>query len=153
MNIVNTSQRLPALSTEPVPYQVIVKPANSLHYGLAKGVLWNGAWINEDGTPFSAGQVVSWVDPNAVVFIPTVAPVKATEEATSFNVILKGAQATAKIAVIKLIRELTGLGLKEAKDFVEGAPKTVKEGLTSQEAVALQERLVAVGGLAEKVAA
>ena len=70
------------------------------------------------------------------------------EEKTTFNVILKAA-GTNKIAVIKEVRAATNLGLKEAKDLVEGAPKTVKEGVTKEEAEDLKKKLTAVGATVE----
>ncbi|HZW06754.1 MAG TPA: 50S ribosomal protein L7/L12 [Phycisphaerales bacterium] len=66
------------------------------------------------------------------------------EEKTSFDVNLKAA-GEKKIDVIKVVREATGLGLKEAKDLVEGAPKKVKEGLAKADAEALKKKLEAVG--------
>lgn len=70
------------------------------------------------------------------------------EEQTEFNVVLTEAGAN-KINVIKVVRELTSLGLKEAKDFVESAPKPVKEGVTKDEAAAIRARLEAVGAKVE----
>jgi large subunit ribosomal protein L7/L12 len=70
------------------------------------------------------------------------------EEKTSFNVILKAA-GEKKIQVIKEVRALTGLGLKEAKDLVEGAPKSVKEGLSKQEAETAKKQLEAAGAVVE----
>ena len=64
----------------------------------------------------------------------------AAEEKTSFNVILEG-PGDKKIQVIKVVREITGLGLKEAKDLVDGAPKPVKEGLSKEDAEALKAKL------------
>ena len=64
----------------------------------------------------------------------------AAEEQTEFNVTLKEAGAK-KIQVIKVVRELTGLGLKEAKDLVDGAPQTVKAGVTKDEAAAIKAKL------------
>ena len=69
------------------------------------------------------------------------------EEKTSFNVILKESGAT-KINVIKVIREVTALGLKEAKDLVDGAPKTVKEGLKKEEAEVVKKKLEDAGAKA-----
>jgi large subunit ribosomal protein L7/L12 len=66
------------------------------------------------------------------------------EEKTEFTVELKAA-GDKKIEVIKVVRELTGLGLKEAKDLVEGAPKTVKEGVSKADADAMKAKLTAVG--------
>jgi large subunit ribosomal protein L7/L12 len=68
----------------------------------------------------------------------------AVEEKTSFNVVLEDGGAE-KIKVIKEVRAITGLGLKEAKDLVEGAPKTVKEGATKDEAAAMKKQLEAAG--------
>ena len=73
----------------------------------------------------------------------------AVEEApTSFNVILTGAGAQ-KIQVIKVVRELTGLGLKEAKDLVDGAPKEVKTGVSKDEAAQVKSKLEAAGATVE----
>ena len=70
------------------------------------------------------------------------------EEKTEFTVVLAKA-GEKKIDVIKVIRELTGLGLKEAKDLVEGAPKTVKENVNKEEAAKIKEKLTAVGATVE----
>ena len=72
----------------------------------------------------------------------------AAEEKTSFDVVLKDAGAT-KIQVIKAVREATGLGLKEAKDLVDGAPKTVKEGASKEDAEALKAKFEEVGATVE----
>jgi large subunit ribosomal protein L7/L12 len=70
------------------------------------------------------------------------------EEKTEFNVVLANAGAN-KINVIKEIRAITGLGLKEAKDLVEGAPKTVKEGVNKDEAKKIKDQLTAAGATVE----
>ena len=72
----------------------------------------------------------------------------AAEEKTEFDVILANFGAK-KLDVIKVVRELTGLGLKEAKELVEGAPKTLKEGVSKEEADSLKEKLVAAGAEVE----
>ena len=72
----------------------------------------------------------------------------AVEEQTEFDVILKEAGGK-KIQVIKVVRELTGLGLKEAKDLVDGAPQAVKSGVTKDEAAAVKAKLEAEGAVAE----
>ena len=72
----------------------------------------------------------------------------AVEEKTEFDVILTGAGSN-KIAVIKEVRTITGLGLKEAKDLVEGAPKPVKEGAAKDEAEKIKEALVKAGATVE----
>jgi large subunit ribosomal protein L7/L12 len=75
-------------------------------------------------------------------------PAVVVEEQTEFDVILAGA-GDKKIQVIKVVREVTGLGLKEAKDLVDGAPKAVKEKLSKQEANELKGRLEEVGAAVE----
>ena len=72
----------------------------------------------------------------------------AAEEKSSFDVVLKEAGAN-KIQVIKVVRDATGLGLKEAKDLVDGAPKTIKEGVAKDEAEALKAKFVEVGAVVE----
>ena len=72
----------------------------------------------------------------------------AAEEKTSFDVVLKDAGAN-KIQVIKVVRDDTGLGLKEAKELVDGAPKTVKEGASKEEAEELKAKFVEVGAVVE----
>ncbi len=68
----------------------------------------------------------------------------AAAEKTNFDVVLKSAGAN-KLQIVKLVKELTGLGLKEAKDMVDGAPKTIKEGLPKDEAENLKKQLVEAG--------
>jgi large subunit ribosomal protein L7/L12 len=70
------------------------------------------------------------------------------EEQTEFNVILTGFGAN-KVAVIKIVREVTGLGLKEAKDLVEGAPQTLKEGVSKDDAEALKKKVEEAGATVE----
>ncbi len=72
----------------------------------------------------------------------------AAEEKTNFDVILKAAGAS-KLAVVKLVKELTGLGLKEAKELVDGAPNTIKEGLPKAEAEGLKKQLEEAGAEVE----
>ena len=72
----------------------------------------------------------------------------AVEEKTAFDVILKEAGG-AKLAVVKLVKDLTGLGLKEAKDLVDGAPKEVKTGVTKEEAETLKKQLEEAGAVVE----
>ena len=79
---------------------------------------------------------------------PAAAGAVAAEEKTSFDVVLKEAGAN-KIPVIKVVRDATGLGLKEAKDLVDGAPKTVKEGLSKDEAEALKAKFEEAGATVE----
>ncbi len=72
----------------------------------------------------------------------------AAEEKSEFNVVLKDVGAN-KIQVIKVVRDATGLGLKEAKDLVDGAPKTVKEGVSKDEAEEIKEKFTAAGAVIE----
>ena len=72
----------------------------------------------------------------------------AAEEKTNFDVVLKGPGAN-KLQIVKLVKELTGLGLKEAKDLVDGAPKTIKEGLPKDEAENLRKQLTEAGAEVE----
>ena len=79
---------------------------------------------------------------------PAAAAAPAEEAKTEFTVVLKNA-GDKKINVIKVVREVTSLGLKEAKDLVDGAPKTVKEGLPKDEAEALKKKFEEVGAIVE----
>ena len=80
----------------------------------------------------------------AAVAAPAAGEAAAVEEKTEFDVVLKGAGAN-KIGVIKVVREATGLGLKEAKELVDGAPKNVKEGISKDDAEALAAKLKEAG--------
>ena len=82
------------------------------------------------------------------VAAPAAGGAAAAEEKTSFDVVLKAAGAN-KLAVVKLVKELTGLGLKEAKDMVDGAPSTIKEGLAKDEAENLKKQLADAGAEVE----
>lgn len=73
----------------------------------------------------------------------------AAEEKTEFNVVLTAVDAAKKIAVIKVVREITGLGLKEAKDLVEAAPKAVKENVAKAEAEDIKKKVTEAGGTIE----
>ena len=84
----------------------------------------------------------------AAVAAPAEAAAPAAEEKTEFTVTLKDIGPN-KISVIKAVRELTDLGLKESKDLVESAPKAVKEGITKEEAATVKEKLEAAGATAE----
>jgi large subunit ribosomal protein L7/L12 len=86
--------------------------------------------------------------PVAVAAAPGAAAAPAAEEKTEFDVVLKAAGAS-KLNVIKVVRELTGLGLKDAKDLVEAAPKTIKEAVAKDEADKIAEQLKAAGAEVE----
>ena len=86
--------------------------------------------------------------PVAVAAAPGAAAAPAAEEKTEFDVILKNAGAS-KLNVIKAVKSITGLGLKESKDMVEGAPQTVKSGISKEEADKIAEELKAAGATVE----
>ena len=75
------------------------------------------------------------------------APAAGGEEQSEFTVTLESVDPAKKIAAIKAVREITGLGLKEAKDLVEGAPKTLKEGVSKEDAAKIKETIEAAGGV------
>jgi len=77
------------------------------------------------------------------------APAAAAEEKTEFTVVLKAFEESKKIAVIKEVRTITSLGLKEAKDLVEGAPKPLKENVSKEEAAKIKDAITAAGGTVE----
>lgn len=96
---------------------------------------------------FGVSASVAVAAPAAVGAAAAVAPAS-TEEQTEFSVVLKDIGAN-KINVIRAVREMTTLGLKEAKDFVESAPQTVKEGVTKDEAATMKQKLEAAGATVE----
>ena len=86
----------------------------------------------------------------AVAAAPAAVGAEAAEEKSEFNVVLAGlADAAKKISVIKIVREITGLGLKEAKDLIEGAPKPIKEGVAKEEAEEIKKKVTEAGGTVE----
>lgn len=91
---------------------------------------------------------VSAAAPVAVAAAAPVAGAAAAEEKTEFDVILKSAGAN-KVAVIKVVKEVTGLGLKEAKEVVDGAPKAVKTGVSKEDAEAIKTKLTEAGAEVE----
>ncbi len=99
----------------------------------------------EDKWGVKAAPVAVAAGPGAAAAGPAAAP---KEEQTEFNVELKEAGGN-KIAVIKVVREITGLGLKEAKDLVEGAPKTLKEGVSKAESEEMKKKLEEAGAKVE----
>ncbi len=103
--------------------------------------------LNELVKAFEEEFGVSAAAPVAIAAAaPAAAPV--AEEKTEFNVVLANAGAQ-KIQVIKVVREATGLGLKEAKDLVDGAPKNVKEGINKKDAEELKKKLEEAGATVE----
>lgn len=94
------------------------------------------------GMPMGGMPMAAAAAPAAAEAAPAAAPV---EEKTEWTLKLDGYDAASKIKVIKEVRAITGLGLKEAKELVEGSPKVVKEGLKKEEAEALQKTLTEAG--------
>ena len=92
---------------------------------------------------------VSATAPVAVAAAPAAAAAPADDADAEVNVILASVPADKKIAVLKEVRGITGLGLKEAKDLVDGAPKAVKEGVKKEEAEAIKKQLEAAGATVE----
>ncbi len=91
---------------------------------------------------------VSAAAPVAVAAAPAAGGASAAEEKTEFDVILKSAGAN-KVAVIKVVKEITGLGLKEAKEVVDSAPKAVKEGASKEDAESIKAKLTEAGAEVE----
>ena len=92
---------------------------------------------------------VSAAAPVPVAAAPAAAAAPAEDEASEVNVILASVPADKKIAVLKEVRAITGLGLKEAKDLVDGAPKAIKEGAKKEDAEAIKKQLEAAGATVE----
>jgi large subunit ribosomal protein L7/L12 len=76
----------------------------------------------------------------------TAAPIETVEEKTAFDIILESVPADKKIAILKLVRSVTGLGLKESKDIVDNVPKVLKEGASKEEGETIKKEVEAVGG-------
>lgn len=145
MNTVNISERLPPppIEGQIAYYPVVYKPAEG-HHKSHERVGWDGKnWH------LTEGVVVVWVDPKPIekVEIKVAAPVENVD--ATYAVSLTGFEASKKIGVIKIIRELTGLPLGDAKAFVEAAPKVLKTNLSKVEATELTSKLVAVGAVVE----
>ena len=98
------------------------------------------------GVSAAAPVAVAAAGPAAAAGAPAAA---ASEEQSEFNVILKAFDESKKIAVIKEVRAVTGLGLKEAKDLVEEAPKPLKEAVSKEDAAKIKEQITAAGGTVE----
>ena len=92
---------------------------------------------------------VSAAAPVAVAAVAAAPAEAAAEEASEVNVILASVPADKKIAVLKEVRAITGLGLKEAKDLVDGAPKAIKEGIKKEDAEAIKKQLEEAGATVE----
>ena len=100
-------------------------------------------------TVLELSELVHALEEEFGVSAAAMAAAPAAEEKTSFDVVLTGFDAAAKIKVIKVVREITGQGLAEAKATVEGAPKTLKEGASKEDAEALKAQLEEAGAKVE----
>ena len=105
-------------------------------------------FIKEFEERYNVSAAAPVMVPGAMAAAPGAAPAEEAEEQTEFSVILKEVGAN-KINVIKAVREMTTLGLKESKDLVESAPAPVREGVTKDEAAAMKQKLEAAGATVE----
>ena len=102
--------------------------------------------VKEIETVFGVDTSVS-VGGGAIAVPQAAAPVaEAVEEKTSFDLILEAVPADKKIAILKIVRNVTGLGLKESKDIVDNVPKSLKEGATKEESENIKKEIEAAGG-------
>jgi large subunit ribosomal protein L7/L12 len=106
--------------------------------------------VKEIEKTFGIDTSVSTVMPNFSTNLSsaanTAAPAEVVEEKTSFDIILTDVPADKKIAILKIVRNVTGLGLKESKDIVDNVPKLLKEGATKEESENIKKDLEAAGG-------
>ena len=102
--------------------------------------------VKEIETVFGVDTSVSVSNVGMALPQAAVAPVEAVEEKTSFDLILETVPADKKIAVLKIVRNVTGLGLKESKDIVDNVPKLLKEGASKEESESIKKELEAAGG-------
>jgi large subunit ribosomal protein L7/L12 len=101
--------------------------------------------VKEIETVFGVDTSVSVSNVGMALPQAAAAPVEAVEEKTSFDLILETVPADKKIAVLKIVRNVTGLGLKESKDIVDNVPKLLKEGVTKAESETMKKELEAAG--------
>ena len=102
--------------------------------------------VKEIETVFGVDTSVSVATVGVAVPQTAAAPAEAAEEKTSFDLILADVPADKKIAVLKIVRNVTGLGLKESKDIVDNVPKVLKEGATKEESDSIKKEVEAAGG-------
>jgi large subunit ribosomal protein L7/L12 len=101
--------------------------------------------VKEIETVFGVDTSVS-VASVGVAMPAAAAPVEAVEEKSSFDVVLEDVPADKKIAILKIVRNVTGLGLKESKDIVDNVPKVLKEGASKEESDSIKKEIEAAGG-------
>jgi large subunit ribosomal protein L7/L12 len=102
--------------------------------------------VKEIETVFGVDTSVSVGNVGMMMPQAAAAPAEAVEEKTSFDLILESVPADKKIAVLKIVRNVTGLGLKESKDIVDNVPKLLKEGASKEESENIKKELEAAGG-------
>lgn len=102
--------------------------------------------VKEIETVFGVDTSVSVSNGAGFVAQPLIAAVEVPEEKTAFDVLLSEVPADKKIAILKVVRTITGLGLKESKDIVDNVPKVLKEGVTKEESETIKKEIEASGG-------
>jgi large subunit ribosomal protein L7/L12 len=102
--------------------------------------------VKEIENVFGVDTSVSVSSVASVPQLSSAAPVEAVEEKTSFDIILENVPADKKIAILKIVRNATGLGLKESKDIVDNVPKVLKEGASKEESENIRKEVEAAGG-------
>jgi len=102
--------------------------------------------VKEIEKVFGVDTSVSVSSGGNIAVAAVAAPVEVVEEKTSFDVLLSEVPADKKIAILKIVRNVTGLGLKESKDIVDNVPKALKEGVTKDESEAIKKDIEAAGG-------
>lgn len=102
--------------------------------------------VSEIERVFGVDTSVSVASVGAVVAAPVAAAAEVVEEKTQFDVVLDSVPADKKIAILKIVRNVTGLGLKESKDIVDNVPKVLKESISKEESETIKKEIEAAGG-------
>ena len=102
--------------------------------------------VTEIEKVFGVDTSVSVTNSSSLAAIPVAAVAEAVEEKTQFDVILDNVPADKKIAILKIVRNVTGLGLKESKDIVDNVPKVLKESISKEESETIKKEIEAAGG-------
>jgi large subunit ribosomal protein L7/L12 len=102
--------------------------------------------VTEIEKVFGVDTSVSVTNSSSLAAVPVAAVTEAVEEKTQFDVILDNVPADKKIAILKIVRNVTGLGLKESKDIVDNVPKVLKESISKEESETIKKEIEAAGG-------
>nr|YP_009545222.1 ribosomal protein L12 [Synura uvella]AYO28376.1 ribosomal protein L12 [Synura uvella] len=102
--------------------------------------------VTEIEKVFGVDTSVSVTNSSSIAAVPVAAVAEAVEEKTQFDVILDNVPADKKIAILKIVRNVTGLGLKESKDIVDNVPKVLKESISKEESETIKKEIEAAGG-------